>query len=150
MSITEFFKKEKGHLPLVVFQVLQDISHADVELGPYISRTEANRLQKGRILGIHGLIVPGPVSRRRSEPAPRPHARTAGGRRAGVWRRAAPPLEVAKTKRNGTRWPVALALGIRQVEALGLRWSYIDMETGEIRAWFQVQRQEWRHGCGDK
>ncbi|MBN6058402.1 hypothetical protein JYK22_41160, partial [Nonomuraea sp. RK-328] len=58
-------------------------------------------------------------------------------------------LDVARTKRNGTRWSVALALGIRQGEALGLRWSYIDMDTGEIRAWFQVQRQEWRHGCDD-
>ncbi|PRX61461.1 hypothetical protein B0I32_115318 [Nonomuraea fuscirosea] len=35
----------------------------------------------------------GPVSRHRPGPASRPHARTAGGRRAGVWRRAAPPLE---------------------------------------------------------
>jgi integrase len=58
-------------------------------------------------------------------------------------------LEVAKTKRNGARWSVALALGIRQGEALGLRWSYVDLETGVIRAWFQVQRVEWRHGCDD-
>lgn len=58
-------------------------------------------------------------------------------------------LAVARTRRNGARWSVALALGIRQGEALGLRWSYIDMDTGEIRAWFQAQRQEWRHGCDD-
>ncbi|MEV0151701.1 MULTISPECIES: hypothetical protein [unclassified Nonomuraea] len=58
MSITEFLKKEKGHLPLVVSQVLQHISHADVELGPNVGTTETSRLQKGRILGIHGLIVP--------------------------------------------------------------------------------------------
>ncbi|WP_431897218.1 tyrosine-type recombinase/integrase [Nonomuraea sp. bgisy101] len=58
-------------------------------------------------------------------------------------------LEAAKTKRNAARWSVALALGIRQGEALGLRWSYIDLETGEIRAWFQIQRSEWRHGCAD-
>ncbi|GGO80247.1 hypothetical protein GCM10012289_66430 [Nonomuraea cavernae] len=32
--------------------------------------------------------MPGPVSRRRPGPAPRPHARTAGGRRAEVRRRA--------------------------------------------------------------
>jgi integrase len=38
-------------------------------------------------------------------------------------------------------------LGIRQGEALGLRWSYVDLETGVIRAWFQVQRVAWRHGC---
>ena len=58
-------------------------------------------------------------------------------------------LEVAATRRNGARWSVALALGIRQGEALGLRWSYIDLETGVIRAWFQIQRSEWRHGCDD-
>ncbi|WP_433436273.1 tyrosine-type recombinase/integrase [Nonomuraea sp. CA-141351] len=58
-------------------------------------------------------------------------------------------LDVAKTRRNGARWSVALALGIRQGEALGLRWSYIDLNTGEIRAWFQIQRSEWQHGCND-
>jgi integrase len=58
-------------------------------------------------------------------------------------------LDVAATRRNGARWSVALALGIRQGEALGLRWSYVDLETGVIRAWFQIQRVEWRHGCDD-
>lgn len=58
-------------------------------------------------------------------------------------------LDVVSTKRNGARWSVALALGIRQGEALGLRWSYVDLETGVIRAWFQIQRIAWRHGCDD-
>jgi integrase len=58
-------------------------------------------------------------------------------------------LDVAVRKRNGARWSVALALGIRQGEALGLRWSYVDLETGVIRAWFQIQRVEWQHGCND-
>src|SRR6185312_12445945 len=58
-------------------------------------------------------------------------------------------LDVAANKRNGARWSVALSLGIRQGEALGLRWSYVDLETGVIRAWFQVQGLVWRHGCGD-
>lgn len=58
-------------------------------------------------------------------------------------------LDVGATRRNGARWSVALALGIRQGEALGLRWSYVDLETGAIRAWFQIQRVEWRHGCAD-
>ncbi|MEV4159290.1 tyrosine-type recombinase/integrase [Nonomuraea dietziae] len=58
-------------------------------------------------------------------------------------------LEAARTRRNAARWSVALALGIRQGEALGLRWSYINLDTGEIRAWFQIQRSEWRHGCDD-
>jgi integrase len=55
----------------------------------------------------------------------------------------------AKHPRNGARWTVALALGIRQGEALGLRWQYVDLETGVIKAWFQLQRAEWRHGCKD-
>src|SRR5262249_48017557 len=58
-------------------------------------------------------------------------------------------LDVATTKRNGARWLVALALGIRQGEALGLRWSYVDLESGVIRAWFQIQRVGWQHGCDD-
>lgn len=58
-------------------------------------------------------------------------------------------LVAAKECRNGARWQVALALGIRQGEALGLRWSYVDLETGVIQAWFQVQRAEWHHGCDD-
>jgi integrase len=42
-------------------------------------------------------------------------------------------LDAVKDWRNGARWSVALALGIRQGEALGLRWSYIDLKTGTIR-----------------
>lgn len=42
-------------------------------------------------------------------------------------------LAVARERRNGVRWAVALALGLRQGEALGLKWSDI-MST-------------WHHGC---
>jgi integrase len=58
-------------------------------------------------------------------------------------------LKVARGRRNGARWSVGLALGIRQGEALGLRWTYVDLDTGTIRAWFQIQRSEWQHGCDD-
>ncbi|GII28453.1 site-specific integrase [Planotetraspora mira] len=44
-------------------------------------------------------------------------------------------LEAAKTRRNSARWSVALSLGIRQGEALGLRWSFVDLDTGVIKAW---------------
>ncbi|MFI6458275.1 tyrosine-type recombinase/integrase [Streptosporangium amethystogenes] len=69
-----------------------------------------------------------------------------------VWQVAvmdADPTVKAGTRRNGARWSVALALGIRQGEALGLRWQYVDLDTGVIRAWFQIQRAEWQHGCAD-
>lgn len=58
-------------------------------------------------------------------------------------------LFAALGRRNSSRWSVALALGLRQGEVLGLRWSYVDLETGVIRAWHQVQRSAWQHGCTD-
>ncbi|XVQ86179.1 tyrosine-type recombinase/integrase [Microbispora siamensis] len=58
-------------------------------------------------------------------------------------------LEAAKSRRNAARWSVALALGIRQGEALGLRWSFVDLETGVIKAWYHAQRSPWKHGCDD-
>lgn len=44
---------------------------------------------------------------------------------------------------------MALALGLRQGEALGLRWSYVDLDTGTMMIRWQLQRQRWRHGCAD-
>jgi integrase len=58
-------------------------------------------------------------------------------------------LAVADGRRNGRRWSVRLALGLRQGEALGLRWKYLDLEGGSVRVWFQLVRQKWRHGCDD-
>lgn len=42
-------------------------------------------------------------------------------------------LDVAKGKRNAARWSVALAIGLRQGEALGLTWDHVDLEDGMIR-----------------
>ncbi len=37
-------------------------------------------------------------------------------------------LEAAQQKRNSARWAIALALGLRQGEALGLQWTDIDLD----------------------
>jgi len=50
---------------------------------------------------------------------------------------------------NGARWSVALALGLRQGETLGLMWDDIDFEKQQIRVRRQLQRPGWHHGCGD-
>jgi len=50
-------------------------------------------------------------------------------------------------RRNAARWLVGLACGLRQGEALGLRWDYANLDTGELRVWHQLQRLPWRHGC---
>lgn len=54
----------------------------------------------------------------------------------------------ATRRRNAARWSVGLALGLRQGEALGLRWPYVDLDAGEIRVWWQLHRRAQEHGCG--
>lgn len=46
-----------------------------------------------------------------------------------------------------TRWQVAAAIGPRQGEVLGLRWSDIDLDAGVVTIAWQVQRRTWQHGC---
>lgn len=58
-------------------------------------------------------------------------------------------MELAAGLRNGTRWSVALALGLRQGEALGLRWRHVDLDAETITIRWQLQRLAWQHGCTD-
>lgn len=51
--------------------------------------------------------------------------------------------------RNSARWAMALALGLRQGEALGLQWSDVDLHNGAITIRRGRQRPKWTHGCGD-
>lgn len=47
------------------------------------------------------------------------------------------------------RWMIAVAIGTRQGEALGLRWRYVDWDRGGVYIDWQAQRRKWRHGCTD-
>jgi integrase len=58
-------------------------------------------------------------------------------------------LDAAQKRRNPARWSVGLACGLRQGEALGLRWPFVDLDTGEMQVWYQLQRLRWQHGCAD-
>ena len=42
-------------------------------------------------------------------------------------------LEAAMQRPNGSRWAIALALGLRQGEVAGLRWADVDLETRSLR-----------------
>jgi integrase len=57
-------------------------------------------------------------------------------------------LEAAARRRNGARWALALALGLRQGEALGLTWDDVDLEKGTIRIHQSRLRPKYAHGCG--
>jgi integrase len=64
-------------------------------------------------------------------------------------RQARAVLAAVAGRRNAARWQVGLACGLRQGEALGLRWQYLDLEAGRMRVWYQLQRLPWQHGCPD-
>jgi integrase len=40
-------------------------------------------------------------------------------------------------------------LGLRQGEALGLRWQHVDLDAATLTVRWQLQRLAWRHGCAD-
>ena len=56
-------------------------------------------------------------------------------------------LKTAMGGRNGARWAIALALGLRQGEALGLKWSDVDLVIGTLVVRRGRLRPRWRHGC---
>ncbi len=56
-------------------------------------------------------------------------------------------LEAAAKQRNGARWALALALGLRQGGALGLQWDDVNLEKGTIRIRRSRLRPRYAHGC---
>lgn len=58
-------------------------------------------------------------------------------------------IKTALTLRNGVRFVLALALGTRQGETIGLKWSRLNTDTKTLQITRQLQRQTWQHGCAD-
>jgi len=58
-------------------------------------------------------------------------------------------LAAAAQRRNSVRWGFALALGLRQGEALGLKWCDVDLAAGRLTVRRNRLRPVWAHGCGD-
>ncbi|MEU4288814.1 site-specific integrase [Kribbella sp. NPDC026596] len=56
----------------------------------------------------------------------------------------------AEKDRNSARWAVALSLGLRQGEALALRWSDVDLDAKQLRVKWTALRPIYDHGCGGK
>ena len=57
-------------------------------------------------------------------------------------------LVAASHGRNGVRFALAPALGLRQGEALGLQWPDVDEKNDTLTIRRALQRHTWRHGCG--
>lgn len=58
-------------------------------------------------------------------------------------------LKTAEGRRNGARWAVGLALGLRQGEALGMQWRDIDFTESILIVRRSRLRPKWVHGCKD-
>jgi integrase len=58
-------------------------------------------------------------------------------------------LKAAGERRNSARWAVALALGLRQGEALGLKWADIDLDGGFLVVRRSRHRPQYAHGCAE-
>lgn len=56
-------------------------------------------------------------------------------------------LAAAHGRRNAARWAIALALGLRQGEALALRWEDVDLEAKSLRVRATRLRPVYEHGC---
>ncbi|MGL5824942.1 MAG: tyrosine-type recombinase/integrase [Nocardioides sp.] len=56
-------------------------------------------------------------------------------------------MTTAADRRNSARWAIALALGIRQGEALALRWADVDLDGGTLRVRATRLRPAYEHGC---
>jgi integrase len=65
---------------------------------------------------------------------------------------AASVLAAVRTRWNGSRWGLALALGLRQGEALGLTWPMLDLadlDNASVRVAWELVRLPVEHGCDD-
>jgi integrase len=92
------------------------------------SRALKVAMQRGRVTRNVATLVDAPTARR-DEVQP---LTAAEARRI---------LDVAGELPNGTRWSVALALGLRQGEALGLLWDSVDLDSGTLTVRRALQRQ---------
>lgn len=59
-------------------------------------------------------------------------------------------LAAANRVRNGVRFSLALSLGLRQGEALGLQWRDIDFSAGALTVSRSLQARTWKHGCSNE
>jgi integrase len=56
-------------------------------------------------------------------------------------------LGAVAQRRNRARWAIALALGLRQGEALGLKWDDVDLDNCSLRVRRGRLRPKYAHGC---
>lgn len=56
-------------------------------------------------------------------------------------------IKTAADMEDGARWMLALALGLRQGETLGMGWDQVDLEAGTLTVNRELMKVKYRHGC---
>jgi integrase len=93
-----------------------------------LSRALKVAMQRGRIVRNVATLVDAPtLNRAEVQPLTADDARAI--------------LAAARGQCNAARWSVALALGLRQGEALGLPWAAVDLDAGALTVRQALQRQ---------
>lgn len=94
-----------------------------------LSRALTVALQRGRVVRNVATLVDAPsVVRHEVQPLTGAEAKRL--------------LQAAEDLPNGARWSVALAIGLRQGEALGLMWDAVDLDAGTLTVRRALQRQK--------
>ncbi|MDQ3105751.1 MAG: site-specific integrase [Actinomycetota bacterium] len=92
-----------------------------------LSRAVKVAMQRGKVSrNVCGLVDAPSVTRPEIQPLTATEARAL--------------LNAATDTRNAARWSVALSLGLRQGEALGLAWDAVDLDTGVLTVRRALQR----------
>lgn len=58
-------------------------------------------------------------------------------------------LDTILEREDEARWVLAVVLGPRQGECLGLTWDRVNFDKMELDFGWQAQRIDWKHGCTD-
>ena len=58
-------------------------------------------------------------------------------------------LAAAEDEPNGAAFMLAISLGLRRGEVLGLSWDDVDLDAGHLSVRRQLERRDWKHGCPD-
>ena len=117
--------RKQGHAPAHIRKVLAILSSA------YAAQIKAGALVSNPCKGVDFPVLPEPK------------------RDSLTHAEAMAILAAAQGRPNAARWVIALCHGLRQGEALGITRDMVNLETGELRIWHQLQRLRWAHGCAD-
>jgi integrase len=117
------------HVETAYGELLEELSPASVlQAHRVLSRALKVAMQRGKVARNVCTLVDAPtVDRDEVQPLSGTEARSV--------------LSAASGQRNAARWSVALALGLRQGEALGLPWDAVDLDAGRLTVRQALQRQ---------